>query len=175
MRISLLRPSTCRLSASKVASPRAGELQRVLAQRMAEDGTLPALAEGLKRARPRNLRLELEAILRELFAVMHRNRHALQLIDRCGGDHPDLPRGVQREVREGTQSRLARYLTRRSGSRALRPMADPFLVARVALETLTTWSVHIGWDPVPQHFDPKLAEDAVIAFILGGLLRDRST
>jgi hypothetical protein len=103
---------------------------------------------------------------------MHRNRRTLELIDRCGGDHPDLSQAVQRGVREGTQNDLARYLKLRSGSRILRPIADPFLAARVVLETLTTWAVHINWDPAPQSFDAKLAEDTVVSFVLAGLLRD---
>lgn len=155
-----------------VPTPRRGDLRRVLAQRMANEGDPMALTAALQRKRPRDLRLELEAILREQFAVMYRNRHAIELIDRCGGDHPELLQDVQRNLREGTHHKLAQYLELRAGSRALRPIPDPFLSARVVLETLATWAVHIGWDRVPQSFIAN-AEDTVITFVLGGLLRDR--
>ena len=154
-------------------TPRRGEISRVLAQRRADEGEQPALAIALQRTRPRDLRAELEEILREQFAAMHRNRHVIELIDRCGGDHPELSQDIQRRLREGTQNDLASYLKLRSGSRLLRSIPDPFLSARVVQETITTWAIHINWDPAPQNFDAKLAEDTVVALLLGGLLRDR--
>ena len=155
-----------------VPHPVAGETLRVLEEKVARESGLPALERALTRSRVRDARLELEGILREIYATMRRNRNALELIDRCGQDHPELATSVQREVREFTQRRLARYLEARGSGRGLRPIGDAFLAARVAMETLTTWAVHIAWDPVPQSFDEKQTEDTVVAFVLNALLRD---
>jgi len=153
-----------------VATPRPGELGQMVRRRFAEQSELPTLATAEARRRPRDLRAEVEAVLRELYAVMRRNRNGIELLDRCGQDHPELSQALQREARETVQQRLARYLESRGD--ALRPVPDWFLGARVVLETLTTWAVHIGWDPAPQRFDEKQTEDTVIGFLLNGLLRD---
>ncbi len=153
-------------------TPRRGEIHEVLTQRRTDEGEPLVLAAALRRVRPRNLRLELDAILREQFAVMYRNRRAIELIDRCGSDHPELSQDIQRDLRESTQEALTLYLKLRGTSRALRPIPEPFLSARVVLETIATWAVHINWDPAPQVFDPKVAEDTVITLLLAGLLRD---
>lgn len=155
-----------------VPSPQSGDTLRVLRERLGRESALPALASALARERVRDVRVELEGILRELYRAMYRNRNAIELVDRCGQDHPELHAELQRETRETTQRRLADYLEARAGTRQLRPHGDAFLRARVALETLTTWAVHIGWDPAPQAFDEKQAEDTVVAFVLSGLLRD---
>lgn len=153
-------------------TPPEGALRQMLVERLEREGRIEALQAALQRKRAREMRGELGEILGEIFDVMHRNRFILKLIDRCGGDHPELPSSLQRLVREGLQGELARYLELRARSRQLRAPADAFLAARVVMETLTTWAVHIGWDPVPQAFEPKRARDSVIEFVLGGLLQD---
>jgi hypothetical protein len=113
---------------------------------------------------------ELDGILRELYATLRRNRHSLELLDRCGQDHPELSEALQRDVRETTQHRIAHYLERRADDDVLRAVPHPFLRARIALETLVTWAVHIGRDPIPQSFDPKQVEDEVVAFVRQALV-----
>jgi AcrR family transcriptional regulator len=159
-----------------VPTPARGELARLLSRRVEAESRLPALDAALAREPRRDVRGELEEILRELYRAMRRNRHALELIDRCGQDHPELSAALQREMRETTQRRLARYLESRGRAGGLRPAPDAFLRARVVIETLTTWAVHIGRDPVPQRFEAKQVEDEVVVFVREALLRDgRST
>ncbi len=157
-----------------VPTPKRGALARALTTRLEREGRFDALARALRRRQVRDVRAELAEILAELYDTMRRHRHVLELIDRCGGDHPELARPLQRETREGVQRRLARYLESRTRGHVLRRVDDPFLAARVVMETLTTWAVHIGWDPVPQHFDEKQSRDTVLRFVLRGLLRDTS-
>lgn len=154
-----------------VPTPPPGGVTQLLARRVAEESRLPALEAALARGPAREVRGELEVILRELYRAMRRNRHALELIDRCGQDHPDLSAALQREMRGSTQRRLARYLETRARAGSLRPVADPFLRARIAIETLTTWAVHIGRDPIPQPFDAKQVEEEVVAFVCEALLQ----
>jgi AcrR family transcriptional regulator len=153
-------------------TPPEGALRQRLSDRLEAEGAISTLSAALSRKRARDVRGELSEILGEVFDAMHRNRFILRLVDRCVGDHPELPRSLQRQVREGLQGELARYLELPARSRQLRAPSDAFLSARVVIETLTTWAVHIHWDPVPQVFDPKRARDTVIEFVLAGLLRD---
>ena len=153
-------------------TPPAGALRQMFAERLEREGRSDALRSALSKKRARDVRGELSAILGELFDLMHRNRFSIRLIDRCGGDHPELPSSLHRQGREGLQGELAGYFELRAGGRQLRAPDDAFLLARVVIETLTTWAVHTHWDPIPQRFEPKRARDAVIEFVLSGLLRD---
>lgn len=153
-----------------VPTPADGEIARLLRTRLAGEARLPKLTAALGRANPADVRAELDGVLRELYTVLYRNRHGIKLLDRCGQDHPDLSAALQRETRETTQQRLADLLERRSRQGRLRPPVDPFLRARITLETLTTWAVHVGWDPVPQTFDAKQVEDEVVRFCVDALL-----
>jgi AcrR family transcriptional regulator len=155
-----------------VPTPKPGEILGVLEERLAREGSMPVLAEALGRRRARNLRLELEAVLRELYSIMERNHRGIELIDRCALDHPELAEQWQRVGREGTRDALTDYLDARIRSRQLRPVRDTRLVARLAIETITTWAVHIKWDRSPQKFDAEAARENVIQFLLHGLLRD---
>ena len=155
-------------------APGPGGLREMLVARLVREGRIEALESAFERARPRDVGAELREILEEIFDVLYRNRSIIKLIDRSGGDHPELPSTLQRNMREGLQGQVARYFELRSRSRVLRRQADPFLTARVTLETLTFWAVHIHWDPVPQVFGDEAARDTVVDFVLSGLLRDRS-
>ncbi len=54
----------------------------------------------------------------------------------------------------------------------LRAHAIPQLLARIAIENIATWAIHINWDPSPEGFDPVSAKEAVIEYILQGLLAE---
>ena len=152
-------------------TPPAGAVRRMLAERLQRAGRSDALQAALSKKRARDARAELSGILGELFDSMHRNRYGIRLIDRCSGDHPELPNSLQRQQREGLQGELASYLEMRARGRQPRTPADASLLGRVVIETLTTWAVHIYWDSLPQRFEPERARGAVIEFVLGGLLR----
>ena len=155
-----------------VPTPKPGEILRVFEERLAREGSMPVLAEALKRRRVRNVRLELEAVLRELYSIMERNHRGIELIDRCALDHPELAERWQKVGREGTRGGLTDYLDARIHSRQLRPVRDTRLVARLAIEAITTWAVHIKWDRSPQKFDAEAARENVIQFLLHDLVRD---
>ncbi len=154
-------------------TPGPGDLTREFRARFRQQGGLPLLAEALERGRPgRNLRVELEGILRELYGLLERYHRGIKLIDRCALDHPELSDEWQKAGREGTRAALERYLEARRRNRQLRPIHDLSVTARLVIETITTWTVHIKWDRFPQHFDEKAVADAVVGMLLHGLLRD---
>jgi hypothetical protein len=102
---------------------------------------------------------------------MERNHHGIKLLDRCP-DHPDVAPEWQAAGRVAVRDRLVEYLESRVRAAQLRRFPDVQLAARLIIETITTWAVHIKWDPFPQSFDPEAARDNAIDFLLRGLLVD---
>jgi AcrR family transcriptional regulator len=151
-------------------TPKPGALLRMLTTRLAARGELPRMAEALRSRRAHDIRVELEGVLRELYDAMESNHRAIKLIDVCALDHPELAAAWQSAGREGPRDRMADYLASRSRAGQLRPIADPSLAARLVIETITTWTLHIKWDRFPQRFAAKAARDNVIEFLVRGLL-----
>ena len=112
-----------------------------------------------------------EAMLRELYRTLARNRRAIRLIDVCARDYPELAELWFRGGREATVAMLERYVGERSRRGAFRSFADIAIVARFVLETVVLWAVHRHWDPHPQPIDDAAAENVVIDLLLGALLR----
>ena len=117
---------------------------------------------------------ELEGILRELYALLSRNRTGIELLDRCSSDHPDLAAAWYGTGREGALTLLTQYLEDRIARHKLRSATDVSVAARITLETLVFWAVHRHWDPSPQRMDEASAEDSVVAFILNALTKEPS-
>lgn len=156
-----------------VPTPRPGATLEYVARALAERQAFPALREALARRTARNVGSELEAILRELYGTLARNREGLKVVDRCAGDHPDLAALWFTRGRELLLSLLVQYLGHRR--RHLRPSPHPAVAARVVLETLVFWAVHRHWDPAPQQVDDRAAEDAVIRFLLDALVKGEAS
>ncbi len=155
-------------------TPAPGETLKELEKRIAEEGSLPALAAALDRKRVSNVQRETESIFREIFALLARHRTAIELIDRCALDHPDLARVWYRSGREGTMGLMESYFADRSRRGLLRVPGDPSVIARIILETLTFWAVHRHWDPSPQDIDEGAVEDTVVRFLVGALVEGRA-
>jgi AcrR family transcriptional regulator len=74
-----------------VRTPPAGApLRRVESILAAEGGGMPALVAALSRRRIGDVRVEIEVIVRELYATLRRRRVGIKLVDRCAHDHPEL-------------------------------------------------------------------------------------
>ncbi len=153
-----------------VPTPRPGATLEYVASALAEGQALPALQAALSRRRAVDVRAELEAILRELYAVLVRHRRGLKLVDRCAPDHPDLAALWFKGGRELLVRLLVQYLERRR--RRLRPLPDRAVAARIVIENLVLWAVHRHWDPAPQAVDERVAEDAVVRFLLDALVKE---
>jgi AcrR family transcriptional regulator len=150
-------------------TPRTGALETEVKRRLAEESVPPALADALGRTRAKDPRGELEAVLFGLYDMLAANRRAIKLIDRCI-DHPALGAIWQTAGRETVRAALRRYLESRAVAGQLRDQPNPRLAARIALETLTTWAVHIHWDRAPEPIDPAEARETVIDFLTRSLL-----
>ena len=128
------------------------------------------LVEALDRRRITDPRSELEAIVRELYATLSRNRTAIKLIDRCRSEHPELQSLFYAEGRFVQLDWLVRYLESRSRRGLLRALPDVAAAARFVIESIALWAVHVHWDPAPQAIDAGDAEETVVHFLLCGLL-----
>jgi AcrR family transcriptional regulator len=155
-----------------VPTPAPGATLELVAGRLAEEGTLPALTAALARTRVVDLRAELETVLGELYDALARHRTAIELLDRCALDYPDLAKLWYRAGREGALSRLARYLDDRTRRGRLRRFADRAVAARIVLETLVFWAVHRHWDPSPQAVDEGSARRTALAFLTAALSKE---
>ena len=155
-----------------VATPARGATLQMVRKRVTETAVLPALAAALERRRVGDVNAELEAILRELYAVLARNRAGIKLIDRCSPDHPELAAVWYGSGREGALALLRRYLGDRIARGKLRPVVDLDVTARITLETIVFWAVHRHWDPSPQAVDDATAEDCAVEFIANSLAKE---
>jgi AcrR family transcriptional regulator len=151
-------------------TPAPGATLEMVRRRVAESASLPALSAALARRRVTDAGAELETILRELYALLARHRRGIKLLDRCSQDHPELAAAWYGTGRRGALGLLERHLAARSRVGHLAPVADAAVTARIVLETLVFWAVHRHWDPSPQAVDERVAEDAVVHFVLRALL-----
>jgi AcrR family transcriptional regulator len=160
------------VSALPLPTPAPGSTAQAVQLRLArEAGDLELLA-ALSRKRPRNVAAELEAIIRDLYVRMARNRRGIKLVDRCAQDQPDLAEVWFGQGRWGQHAALVAYLEQRSSARLLRRVPAPAIAARLILETIAFWAVHRHWDPSPQPVDEKSVQDAVVDLLLHGLIQE---
>jgi AcrR family transcriptional regulator len=153
-----------------LATPAPGELADELKAALAREASPPALLAALERERADDVRAELEQIVRELFATACRHRTAIKLMDRSATAHPELAAIFYGGGRFTQVERLTRYLERRIAAGQLRTVPVAAVAARFVVETISTWAVHMHWDPAPQAYDPADAEETVVQFLLGGLI-----
>ena len=153
-------------------TPAPDSLRQELLASLSDEVVPPALEAALERKRVGNVRAELEAIVRELYALSSRRRTAIQLIDRCATDLPELSSAFYTGGRFTQLDALARYLESRIRRGHLKEVCDVPTAARFVIESIATWAVHIHWDPAPQGIDAADAEETVVHFVLGGLLKE---
>lgn len=116
---------------------------------------------------------EFERIVRDLYRRMFRNRRALKLIDRCAVDHPELAAVWFEQGRYGQVGLLATYLERRGEAGDVRAVPNVLLAARMVLETIALWAIHMPWDPAPHPVPEKEVEDAVADMLVHAYERAR--
>src|SRR5678816_2978093 len=73
-----------------VRTPKPGATVKYVRERLAQSGVPPALAKVLGQKRTVDVRAELEAITRDLYDTVARNRRGIKLLDRSARDYPDL-------------------------------------------------------------------------------------
>jgi AcrR family transcriptional regulator len=157
-----------------VPNPRPGALRQLFSERIAALGHMPTLAAALGREAAVDIGSELEAIARELFAALGGHRTWIKLMERCAVEIPELAEVWRRSGRHAEVTALERYLTSRIDAGQLVDCPDHAIAARIFLETVTTWAVHIHWDRNPDPFDSSVAEESVVALLRRGFILEAS-
>jgi len=158
-----------RPSSLPVRTPTRGQTLRWVKHRLAEQPASATLRAALRRHGGAWDAVELTRILRELFEAMARNRTGIKLVDRCAIEYPALAKVWFAQGREALLVQLTQYLDRGIRAGRLRPIPNPTIAARLIIETLVFWAVHRHWDPSPQRFDPRVAQDTVVRMLVGAL------
>ena len=128
----------------------------------------PILSAAIERDRAEDPIEEMSEIFAELYDLMFANRHRIKLLDRCM-DHPELENVWQTQGREQPRLAIARYIERRVAVGQIRAVPNIGLAARIVIETVATWAVHIHWDKAPEVFDPEESRSNAIDFLVRGL------
>lgn len=153
-------------------TPKPGATLRYVRERLATGAELPALGAALARKRTANARAELQEILEQIYAVLARHRHGIELIDRSARDQPELAALWFEGSRGGLVGLLAQHLGRRIAQRALRAVPDIDAAARLIVETLAWWAVHRHWDSHPQSIHEEVARATAVTFLVNALGMD---
>ncbi|MGH7820193.1 MAG: TetR/AcrR family transcriptional regulator [Candidatus Binatia bacterium] len=151
-------------------APAAGATLERVRQRMAREPILRDLAAIVDRPARGAVRVEIESIVRMIYATLGRNRTAIKLADRCAADYPELAAVWYRGGRLGVLAVLIRYLESRVRAGRIPAPPDVAIAARIVLETIAFWAVHRHWDPAPQPMNDRAAEDSVVRFVVAALL-----
>ena len=152
-----------------VRTPARGRTLQWIKRRLGEQPASPTLLVALSRHGGAGDATELTRILGELYETMARNRTGIKLVDRCAVEYPALAKLWFTQGREALLVLLTEYLERGIRAGRLRPVPDPMVAARLIIETLVFWAVHRHWDPSPQPFDPRVAQDTVVQMLVAGL------
>ena len=156
-------------------TPAAGSTAQFVQARLTEEVRELELVRAL--SRPQGTRSkpgEFESILRDLFRRLSNNRRALKLVDRCAIDHPDLARVWFEQGRYGQVSLLASYLDTRIAEGQMRPVPNVELAARMVLETIALWAIHMPWDPSPRPLTDDQVENAVIDMLVHAYVKRKT-
>lgn len=145
----------------------------IRARLLAEAGDLEVVAALARPARSRERPDSLDRVVRDLYRRMVRNRRALKLVDRCAADHPELAAIWFDEGRWGQVALLERYLERGIASGYLRTVANVPIAARMMLETIALWAIHMPWDPSPRRFADADVENAVVDMLVHAYRKER--
>jgi AcrR family transcriptional regulator len=163
-------------SALPLPTPDRGSTVQYIQNRLHEEARDLELTRVL--AAPKGTRAsadEFDRILRDLYRRMSRNRRALKLIDRCAVDHPELATVWFEQGRYGQVALLAAYLEKRRSIGKIRTVPNVQLAARMLLETIALWAIHMPWDPSPRPFPEHDVENSVVDMLVHAYTKESSS
>ncbi|WP_300608560.1 TetR/AcrR family transcriptional regulator [Trebonia sp.] len=129
-----------------------------------------SLAAALRGAEPDDPAAELEAVMRELFALESQTREAADMIERSARELPELADLLNTGLRRPVLGALTSYLETRAVAGALRATPDTAATARLVLETLTWFARHRHSDPYGAAISDGLAEETAVDALVHALV-----
>jgi AcrR family transcriptional regulator len=132
---------------------------------------LPTFEAALARRRVTNAAAELEAIVRELFERVERNRRTMTVIERSALDLPALHQIYFVTLRRDLFTRFARYIERRQAAGHFRDDVAPDIAARSVAESVAYFARHRFGDADPGLLpDDAAVRENVIRLAVASLL-----
>ena len=113
---------------------------------------------------------ELEAVMRELYALGTQTRKAADMIERSARELPALADLLNTGLRRPVLAALTEYLLTRAKAGRLRATPDAAATARLVLETLTWFARHRHSDPHGAVIPDNLAEETAIDALMHALV-----
>lgn len=151
-----------------LSTPAPGATLELVRRSLETAAELPSLQTALDRPGPPSL-ADLEAVIDELWRVVHDHRVAIKLIDRCARDAPEMADAWFAEGRYRIVDGIAELLGRLAREEAIPAGLDARVTSRMVVETIAFWGVHRHWDPAPQELDETAAEATVKRLLLRSL------
>jgi AcrR family transcriptional regulator len=153
-------------------SPSAASLARRMDEAIDASFALPHLDAALARRRVTDAAAELREVIDELYERTFVTRQAADVLERSARDVPELAAVFYGKVRRGLFERLERLIARRVASGHYHDR-DPRVIARVIIETVTTFARHIYNDVEPPAFDLTAARAPIIETLVTGIVARR--
>jgi len=153
-----------------VPTPPPGALVKRVAERFRKDAAMPAFTAALGRTRAENPSAELEAIVRELYANVHRTAFVTTMIERSALDLPELAELFYGRMRGGLVARLARLIESRIAAGQFRRVRHPAVAARLIIETVTWFARHRCGDPASEDITDEAAEETTVELLVNSLV-----
>jgi AcrR family transcriptional regulator len=150
--------------------PPLSQMMREARDFVAEAVPFGTLAQALGTAEPADPTAELDAVLRELFALEVATREAADMIERSARELPELADLLNSGLRRPVLGALTEYLEGRAKTGLLRVTPDAAATARLVLETLTWFARHRHSDPYGAAIPDDIAEETAIDALLHALV-----
>jgi AcrR family transcriptional regulator len=132
---------------------------------------LPLFEAALARRRVTDAPAELEAVVRELYERVERNRRSMVVIERSALDLPELFQIYFVKLRREYFTRFARYIERRQAGGHFRADVVPVVAARSVIEAVAYFARHRFGDPDPGLLpDDAIVRENVIRLAVASLL-----
>lgn len=153
-----------------VPTPEPGSTVEFLRGVFGRKGQWPQLAAALQTPRARDVRDELDRVVREQYHLMARHRRGLALLLRSALEFPGLADVFVLGLRKRLLEALGRYLTSRIAAGQLRPLPEVAATAAVMTQTIAWANLQRPFDPGLKSFTDQTVEDATVDLIVAGLL-----
>lgn len=150
-------------------SPAMAALARRMDEAIDASFALPMLDDALARRRVNDASVELTAVIEELFERTHATRQAADVLERSARDVPELAAVFYGKARRGLFDRLTTLIERRMKSGHYH-RRDPHVIARLIVETITTFARHIYGDVEPPAFDLGAARADIVGTLVDGVV-----
>jgi AcrR family transcriptional regulator len=129
---------------------------------------LPALNAALEGQRPAGgPEQDLAAVVAELYDLLGRTRHAIDMVERSARDLPELASLLYHEWRRPLLKKIRAYLESRMDSGQFRRVDDVRVAAVFLLETAAWSASHRFHDPDGRNLDDAATRSTIIDLIVG--------